>query len=201
MRFSRPRTGTILGAIALFIALGGTAFAASATVVNIADPTTPAHKAQVNSSGQLQTSGSTSITNTVSTELAPSSAFLHGENGAQSSRCSVVLTPPQGKAMIVRQVRINVFADPSPGESQDVAIFTGIDCNSFVGEVTPPTAGETILPFDPGLGIPAKSGLSAETGGSVEAQVFADGYSVPSIQVATSGVRSTGIKAPPRHQR
>lgn len=200
MRLSRPSTGTILGAIALFIALGGTAFAASATVVNIADPTTPAHKAHVNSSGQLQTSGSTSVTNTVNTELAPSSAFLHGENGAQSSACSVVLTPPRGKAMIVRQVRINVFQDPSPGENQVVNIFTGIDCNSFVGAVNPPAAGETILPFDPGLGIPAKSALSAETGGSVEAEVFADGYSVPSSQVPTSGIRSTGFKAP-RHQK
>jgi hypothetical protein len=67
MRFSRPATGTVLGAIALFVALGGTALA-GATVVNIADPTTPANVAKVDATDKLQISGS--VTNTVNTELA-----------------------------------------------------------------------------------------------------------------------------------
>jgi hypothetical protein len=76
-RFSRPGTGTILGSLALFVALGGTAFAAGATVVNIADPTTQANVAHVNSSGQLQVSGPVTVSGTVTAALAAPRAFLH----------------------------------------------------------------------------------------------------------------------------
>jgi len=53
MNFSRPSTGAILGGLALFVALGGTAVAA-ATVVNIADPTTPSRVAHVDAAGRLE---------------------------------------------------------------------------------------------------------------------------------------------------
>src|SRR4051794_21115126 len=52
----RPSPGTILGAIALFVALGGTALAATGTIVNIADGTTAANVAKVDSGGALRTS-------------------------------------------------------------------------------------------------------------------------------------------------
>jgi hypothetical protein len=70
MRFSRPSTGTILGAVALFIALGGTALAATGTIVNIADPTTASHVAHVDSNGRLEVgdgSGPLSVDGTVNT--------------------------------------------------------------------------------------------------------------------------------------
>jgi hypothetical protein len=200
MRFSRPSTGTILGAIALFVALGGTALAATATVVNIADPTTPSRIAHVTSSGQLQTSGSTSVTNTVSTELAAPNTYVHRAvfDLTTSSNCDEIAAPPSGKAMIVREVRINVDEDPSPGSGQDIAIYDSADCSGSteVADVNPPTVGETIVPFDPGLGVPANSVLSADVGGSVAAQVYTDGYSVASSQVPATGVTATGSEAP-----
>jgi hypothetical protein len=199
MRFSRPSTGTILGATAVFIALGGTAFAAGATVVNIADPNTPANIAHVNSSGQLQTAGSTSVTNTVTTELTAPSAYVDGAvaDAIGGDGCVVIATPPSGKAMIVRDVTVDVFSDPSPGEGDNLPIFTGTTCEEggvAIGDVNPPTVGVTTLPFDPGLGVPAKSGLSAFANGSVDAEIYVDGYSVPSSQVpaSTASVREGG---------
>ena len=54
-KFSRPSTGTILGAVALFVALGGTALAATGTLVNITDPSHSTYVAKVSSRGELKT--------------------------------------------------------------------------------------------------------------------------------------------------
>lgn len=197
MRISRPSTGTILGAIAVFIALGGTA-AAAATVVNIADPTTPANIAHVSSSGRLETAGSDSVTNTVSTQLAAPSTYLHSEV-EENAGCHAIAAPPSGKAMIVREVRVDVSQDPSPGVGQFVAIFADSNCAGLpVADVNPPTIGETTLPFDPGVGIPANSGLSTLISGSIEAELYTDGYSVASSQVPAT--RVTGSKAQQQRQ-
>jgi hypothetical protein len=196
MRFSRPSTGTILGAIALFIALGGTAAAATGSLVNIADPTNAAHIAHVNASGQLQISGSTSVTNTVNTELAAPSTYVHSTtlDLTGSSGCVEIATPPSGKAMIVRDVKIDVYSDPSPGSAQHVNIYDGTKCSlaALVADVNPATVGETTLPFDPGLGVPANSGLSTFVGGSVEAEIYTEGYSVAPSQVVATGITATG---------
>lgn len=52
----RPSPALVVAFIALLIALGGTAYAATATIVNIADPTTPANVAKVDATGALKTS-------------------------------------------------------------------------------------------------------------------------------------------------
>ena len=199
MHFSRPGTGTILGAIAVFIALGGTAFAAGATVVNIADPTTPANVAHVNSAGQLQISGSASVTNTVSTELAAPSAYLNFFAGLTNGTCVEIAAPPSGKAMIVREALVDVVSDPNT--SDNFGLIEGTACQgSVVAEVNAPTIGEITLPFDPGLAIPAKSGLSAFANGSLQVDVGIEGYAVPSSQVPAGAVRASGAKSP-RQQR
>jgi hypothetical protein len=200
MRFSRPSAGTILGATAVFIALGGTAFAAGATVVNIADPTTPANVAKVDASGKLQTSGS--VTNTVNTQQAAPSAYLHTATVSltASRGCVTFATPPSGKAMVLREVRIDVFSVTSTGAGQNVLIYTGVNCDGFlVGDVNPATVGETVLPFDPGLGIKAGSGLSGFADGTVQAEAYTDGYSVPSAAVPATTV--TPSQTQPPHQQ
>jgi hypothetical protein len=199
LRFSRPSTGMILGAIAVFVALGGTAFAAGATVVNIADPTTPANVAKVDASGRLQVNGAAAVTNTVNTELAAPSAYLHSTTFAivNSRGCLVLTQPPTNKAMIVREVRVDVFADPSPGPDEDLTIYRDSTCTSQVADVNPATVGETVLPFDPGLGIPANSGISARATGSVEAEAYVDAYSVSASSVPATPATAT----PPPTQR
>jgi hypothetical protein len=185
-RISRPSAGTILGALALFVALGGTAMAA-ATVVNIADPTTPSRIAHVDNNGRLMVgdgSGALSVDGTVNVQAAPPSSYLHQTGfGTSSNGCTVVARPPSGKAMIVRDVRVDVYQDPSPGVGQLIAIYSDSTCSTLVGDVNPSTVGETVLPFDPGLGIAASSSLSIVAQGSVAAEVYTDGYSVPPGQV------------------
>jgi hypothetical protein len=56
MRKPRPTLGTVLGGLALFVAMGGTAMAATGTVVNIADGTTATNLAKVDATGALRTS-------------------------------------------------------------------------------------------------------------------------------------------------
>jgi hypothetical protein len=199
MRFSRPSTGTILGGIALFVALGGTAAAATGTLVNIGDPTNSADVAHVTSAGRLETAGSDSVTNTVSTELATPSAYINSSVASVigDSSCVEVAAPPSGKAMIVRDVIFNVVQDPSPGVGQHIVIFPDANCSgSAVADVNPATIGEITLPFDPGLGIRAGSGLSAVAQGSVGAELYLEGYAVPSSQVPATRVTTLGSRTP-----
>jgi hypothetical protein len=199
MRFSRPSTGTILGALALFIALGGTALAATGTVVNIADPTTASHIAKVDANGKLQIGGGpVSLTGTATTQIAAPSTYLHSRSFPSAGNCTVVATPPAGKAMIVRDMRINVYQDPIPGPGQYVSVYADTVCANLVGDVNAGTVGETVLPFDPGLGIPAGSGLSVVVGGSVGAEVYTDGYAVPANQVPAALPAANRIQLPPQ---
>lgn len=194
MRFSRPSPGTILGAVALFIVLGGTAFAAGATVVNIADPTAKSRVAHVNASGRLETAGSDSVTNTVNTELAAPSAYVHETVLllTPSRGCVEIATPPTGKAMVVREVRINVYTNPLAGTGDQLEIYDNPNCSGDpVGDVNPAAVGETTLPFDPGLSVPAHSGLSAEAK-VLSAEVYTDGYAVASSQVRANSVIAVG---------
>jgi hypothetical protein len=199
MRFSRPSTGTILGAVALFVALGGTALAATGTVVNIADPTTAANVAKVDANGRLQVGGGpVSLTGTVTTQIAAPSTYLHSSSFPTGGTCTVVATPPTGKAMIVRDVRINVYKDPMPGSGQYVAFYNDTGCFNLVADANPATVGETVLPFDPGLGIRVGSVLSVVVGGSVAAEVYTDGYAVPPGQVPATPAGANRIHLPPQ---
>jgi hypothetical protein len=71
-----------------------------------------------------------------------------------------------------------------------VALYDDTTCSNLVGDVNPPTVGETVLPFDPGLGIASGSGLSMITNGSVAAEVYTDGYAVPPGQVPVAAPAS-----------
>lgn len=85
MCFSRPSTGTILGGVALFVALGGTALASTGQLVNIADPTTATNLAKVDSSGALKTSGSAAVSGFVGQTIPKNpffaESFLLNANG------------------------------------------------------------------------------------------------------------------------
>jgi hypothetical protein len=126
-------------------------------------------------------------------ELAAPSTYVHDAalNLQSSGVCVEVATPPAGKALIVRQLRIDVFNDPSPGIGQNVEIFDNDSCSGNpMADLNPPTLGETTLPFDPGFGVPAE--LTGLVGGSVQAEVYTDGYLVASSQVPPTGVTATG---------
>jgi hypothetical protein len=189
-RFSRPSTGTILGGAALFVALGGTAMAA-ASAVNIADPTTPSRIAHVDASGKLEVgdgAGALTVNGTVTTQQAAPGSFVHGAAfGLSSTRgCVKIANAPADKAMIIKEVRVDVFADPSPGIGQTVELFSDPSCAVLVADVNPPGLGQTVVPFDPGVGIKAGSAMGAIVSGSVQAETYSDGYLVSSSLVPSA---------------
>ena len=76
-----------------------------------------------------------------------------------------------GKALIVRQVRINTFENPTPGTGNNVILWVGTGgCDQLVGDVNPASIGLDTVTFDPGLGIPAGSKLFAYKQGGVSAE-------------------------------
>ena len=88
--FRKPSPGTVLGLIALVVAMAGSAFAATGQLVNIADGGDPARLAHVNSSGQLQTQVNGSIT---SRDAVPADLYRARAN-ANGTSCVAVATPP-----------------------------------------------------------------------------------------------------------
>jgi hypothetical protein len=71
-------------------------------------------------------------------------------------------------------------------------------CLNQIADVIPATVGDTVLPFDPGLGIPAKSGLSVLVTGSPQAEVYTDGYSVSAGSVPAAAATASKAPAPPQ---
>lgn len=192
MRIKRPSVGTVLGGLALFVALGGTALAATSTIVNIADPATPSHVAHVDANGRLEVGdGSGPMTVDGYTQTAAPSTFFHSNalNLGLSSGCVVLATPPTGKALVIREVKVDTVGNPATGGNavnNYVHLFSDTTCTHVIGGVHPGAVGLTVVPFDPGLGIPTKSGLSVKVTGALELDAYADGFSVPSAQVPSS---------------
>jgi len=187
--FKKPSPAMATAFLALMIALGGTAIAATATIVNIADPTTPANKASVDARGHLVVgdgSGALSVDGVVIAQAAaPNTIFHSGHNvgGEGNAGCITIATPPAGKALIVREVRVNVYKNPKPGSSK-ITITRGKGCgDALAGDVSPPTVGQTVVPFDPGYIVPYTSVLSAYTGGQLEANLYVDAYTVAASAV------------------
>ena len=190
MRIKRPGTGTILGGVALFVALSGTAVAAAPTMVNIADPTVPTQIAKVDPTGHLKVGdGSGPLTVDGSVQLAAPGALYHATQLiVDDTACRSVAAAPTGKALILRDMRVNVFSNPSPGSGNAVVFYTDSGCapQTIVADVNPPSVGLTVVPFDPGFAIASGQGLYAEALGSVEAETYADGYAVAAGQVPAS---------------
>ncbi len=192
MRIKRPSVGTVLGALALFIALGGTALAAGSTIVNIADPTTPSHVAKVDATGRLEVGdGSGAMSVDGYTQYAAPSTFFHSDalDLELNDGCVVLATPPTGKALVIREVKIDTVGNPSTDNNASnnyVHLFSDTTCSHVIAGVHPEVVGLTVVPFDPGLGIAAKSGLSVKITGALDVDAYADGFSVPSAQVPSS---------------
>jgi hypothetical protein len=194
MRVRPPSPALVVALLALLLAAGGGAFAAvrsTGNAVNIVDGTTAANIAKVSSGGSLQVSGSVTSTPTAATNYLRGAAF-----GLSSTACRVVLTPPSSKAMIVTEVVVDTYADPSPGSGQAVGIWvtSGGSCSQEVADVNPPTVGPAVVQFSPGLTVPAGSSLAVDVRGGVQAEAFAYGYSLSASSVPP--IAGAGSSAP-----
>jgi hypothetical protein len=155
-------------AFAAIAALSATAAMAAATDINIVDPQATHRAAHVEVGGRL------------AVEEVPPTSFFHAVlfGTTSTSGCVVVAQPPAGQALVVRQVRIDVFQDPTPGNGNYVQVSGDGTCSNPVGDVNPPTVGQSTMSFDPGVAIPAGGALSAVIGGAVQAEFYVDGYTV-----------------------
>lgn len=196
-----PFTGRQLTVIAV-TAIAATAvpvgaYAVSTARTAVVDPS-GRYAASVDANHRLQVGGSVAATVTGTTQLAVPAAFFHttGTNLMPGS-CTVIATAPATTALIVRQVRLDVYQDPTPGSANNIEIMVG-DCSlgHMVGDVNPPGVGPSIVTFDPGIGIPPGVHLYASTQGGVAGEAYVDGY-----RVAASAVPHTGVAAAPTVRR
>jgi hypothetical protein len=160
----------IVSVAALFISLGGVAVAAS-TLVNITDPF-KGYKARVTPNGDLQI-----------TTAAPASFFTPVLTTVSSS-CVTLVQAPAGRALVIRQIRADVYSNPAPGTGKEFVIYRGPNCviGHEVAGLIPPNTASFVIPFDPGLALGHSTSLSA-IGVGVSGRFYVDGYYVTKADV------------------
>jgi hypothetical protein len=166
-------------------AAGGVSYAtvkATGSAVNIVDPIVATQAAHVSATGNLQVTGSVTATPAIPSNLV--SSAVTGLNSG--SGCVMVIAPPSGKAMVLKQVTVDTFFDPSPGNGQNDVLYKGTTCGTPFVDVNPPTVGATVLPLEPGIAIPAGTAVWARAGAQIRAEVYAYGYAVSSSSVPAS---------------
>jgi hypothetical protein len=168
MRFRRSRPALIVAGILIFALAAGAAYAASAN----------------------PDKASTADATRASAASGPSPKDFFHSAVILPGGCSTIATPPAGKALIVRQVRIDTYENPTPGTANNVILYVGTGgCDQLVGDVNPASIGLDTITFDPGLGIPAGSKLLAYQQG-VSAEAYTDAYLVKANQVPPSTIVS-----------
>ena len=150
------------------LGLGASPVLAAATQVNIADPTATTHVAKVELGNRLAVQ-----------EVPPASYFHAARAGlTPANGCVVIATAPAGKALIVRQARVNTSLIVNQGGTAQLYANATCDNNQgIIGTVTPGNMGISTVGFDPGLAIPAGGAFSAVLY-SINGDVYVDGYVV-----------------------
>ena len=115
-----PSPAMVIALVALAACLGGTAVAATGAV-NIADPTTPANKAAVNSNGDLQVGGAVAQT-------APKGSFF-GFQTAVSGSVSMMIERNKATVALTRMAFENPF-DQTNGATVRFIVIQGITTGS-----------------------------------------------------------------------
>src|SRR4051794_26396273 len=171
---------TVMFVSVMAVAVPGTLWAVAASNVAITDTAT-GKTAAVNSTRRLY------VTDSLLDQGVTPASFVHGSrSGSAGSGCQTLAAPPSGKALVAREVKVDVYQNPSPGNGQFVEIFAGTTCSTPIEDVNAPSIGHFIVPFDPGFA--TTSGISFQVGGSVAAELYFDGYLVPAGQVPSSGL-------------
>jgi len=162
--------GIAVGLVVAPVSVG----AATATAVKI-----------VNSSGRVAAVTKTNQLRTV--EAAPDNYVRNGAGGFISADgCQKIIEPPAGKAMVLKQVNIDVFSNSTPGSSHSAALYVGTGCVSQFARVTPAGIGLEHFPFDPGVAVPSGHAVWVRAFGSVAVATHSFGYSIPAA-AAPSG--------------
>ena len=196
-RYWGPFTGnhlTIIFVAAMAVFLPGTLWAVDAfTNVAIIDPLTGT-KASINSARRLGVFGGVTAT-----ETAPANFYRFLRELIPADLCVVVATPPKTKALILKTIDVNTNnMTAPPAHNKYVGILVGTNCSNgrIVAFVNPPGIGLTVIPLDPGVGVPAGQSLWAQAVG-ISVDVSGTGYTVSAATVpasaAVSGPQTPGL--------
>jgi hypothetical protein len=93
--------------------------------------------------------------------------------------CDIVYTVPATKSYVLKQVLFDVWADPSPGGGEFVALYNATPCTNPIALINPGGVNGYVVPFEPGVGIKAGQSVYASTAGSVGADIYILGYLAP----------------------
>ena len=184
------------GAALAAIALPTAATAAGLTFTGIEGTST--HKANVTTDGQLLTP-----------QAAPASFFASSLAKIAQNGGGVevpVAVPNQGQALVITSVHVAVTALFGQQNDGSGAFFyiaannpsSGLNCTNSevrpVDNVSPAATGTTVLPYDPGVAIPAGDQLcevlaTEQNGDEIDETTGVFGYSVPSADIPAAQVR------------
>jgi hypothetical protein len=181
----RPRPATVLAFIALMVALGGTALAATGTVVNIGDGTTAGHLAKVSSGGKLSVgdgSGNLTVDGRVG-DAAPATAF-RSAGFTSGNTCVPVATAPADKALVITDINLDVYTPAGDPAFANFYLAAG-GCTTFLTAVDFSARGPQALQFQSGVIVPPGQALSIQSASTVYA--LATGYSVSPGSVPAAG--------------
>jgi hypothetical protein len=140
-------------------------------------------RAQVTGANQLQTA-----------EATPSQ--FKAINFFGPGACDVVYTVPSTKAFVLKQVLFDVYADPTPGSVNYMAISADAACINPIALVNPGSVGGYPIPLEPGFAFKAGAKIYGSTAGNVAGDLYMLGYFVPK-----SAVGSTTSVSRPIHAR
>jgi hypothetical protein len=180
----------LCGFAAIAALASATGAVAAATPVNIADPNATTRAAHVEPGNRLAVQ-----------EVAPTSYFHATRAGlTPANGCVVIANAPPGKALILRQARVNTsLIQNAGGTAQLYANGTCDNNQGIIGTVTPGGMGISTVGFDPGLAIPTGGAFSAVLY-SINGDVYVDGYTV-AASVAPAAGQTIEASGTPQHAR
>jgi hypothetical protein len=138
--------------------------------------------------GPVAIAGPVDVTGTVTVESPIQLSqyfhtFLEIHNGV-----SLTYTPPSGQSLVVTSIQIaaNVVNEPFAAgivipRFVTISVSDGSPGYEPIVSDSPSTIGTTVLPFEPGVLVPAGGSLKIDVSGTVTGIVFIFGYLVPGI--------------------
>jgi hypothetical protein len=115
-----PSPALVIGGLALVVALGGTSYAVTATVVNIADPSHPSHRVHVNAAGALNTYGTAAVHGAVAPQ-APQTP-LWAQFYLSAGVANMAIGPTKAVIALNRIVVDNYFGQTN-GDTAQVHVY------------------------------------------------------------------------------
>ena len=204
--FSGAQLTIIIVTFALLLLFPIGAWAVSGSNVFVTDAISGQH-ASVNTAGALNVA-----------QAGPKSFFYRGVPADVATFKQVIAAPP-GRALVFPSIAYNVFKATVTGANHFIGIAvskTNDTCSQVVIDPTsgltaanlnPATVGETVIPFQPGLVVPAGRALCAFNidPTNIGAEVYAYGFTIAAASAPTGASVSSGAghaaTGGPRRQR